>query len=672
MTSKTQRRKSPGILFLEHLEPCDLLWLCLLGEVPEGPRLDPGGLDNQSLSDRLAEVWAQSPSHEFDLAVRGTKVRFSSGVLSLLAGDLFAGDGWAAGPIGRFEERLAPALEAGPCIETGGLARFSFFVNGAHPFEFETIAAFTTARIQGVRSETGALRLEVSGTVTGSDGVFDDLYGGFTGSSELCLFPTYQLEMRLHFTLGRQAPEPLASLVKRVPRNGNGSNGRHHHGVPQPAGRPFARLSEALKQTLANEQTAGNGAGRDLDDMVEQLASATLERLTQAADGGRAPAAAEHNGRFHPPHPVNEPARTRGGTRLTRSRNGRAPLAGSNGNGKRSPVTESFLPDVETGPAERFIPSAAQAQQEIALVRTTPLSPVLEHWAERYAAVGRRDLYLWRWCRYGVEATILSCVAPALRNEVCDTKVLGIMLNVLVDDVADHKGNDDLLEQLLSFPAGGRPPDFGRQTPAHRAYGELAVDIWNVIAARTRQYPCFELYTEMLRYDYLQLCNSMRYAHLLNGNLTLLNLLEHDLYLPHQMNMMISAAFDLMCSPGFDGAELGTLREVLWHAQCMGRIGNLTTTWERELGERDYTSGVYARAVAHGHLTIADLVGGDRERIRAAILAGGHEGYFLSRWQGHRKAILDKHGELRSMDVAALVCGLERLLCSQLGSRGYL
>ncbi|HEV3257245.1 MAG TPA: hypothetical protein VG013_10225, partial [Gemmataceae bacterium] len=523
-----------------------------------------------------------------------------------------------------------------------------------------------------IDAATGAFHLEISGSVTGSDGVFDNLYGGFTGASELRLFPCYRLEMRLHFTLGRQVGRHLAGLAQRAASRGRQPLEVPHAGVRELAGPPFARISEALKQTLAPEATPGQGTDRDLDEIVARLASATVEQLIQSTGGGSVPAGAAHDDTSHPGHPGRGVADDDEPTARTRLRNGGTATAYHNGRGTRLPITESLLRAWEGVQAESFFPSPTEVEGEIALARETLLSPVLRHWARRYAAVGDRHLFLWKWCRYGVEATTLSCVGPGLRDEVCDTKVMGIMLNVLFDDIADHPGNDDLLEQLLNLPFGSSLPDFGRQSPEHQEYGELAVAVWNAIRARTLQYPCFEVHADMLRYDYLQLCNSMRYSHLLNGNLTLLNLVEHDLYLPHQMNMMISAAFDLMCSPRFDGAELGMLREALWHAQCMGRIGNLTTTWERELGEGDYTSGVYARAVAHGDLTVADLLGGDRERIRAAIRAGGHEAYFLSRWQEHRQAILGKRTELRSVDVGALVRGLERLICSQLGSRGAL
>src|SRR5207253_5772344 len=128
----------------------------------------------------------------------------------------------------------------------------------------------------------------------------------------------------------------------------------------------------------------------------------------------------------------------------------------------------------------------------------------------------------------------------------------------------------------------------------------------------------------------------------------LLNLTEHDLYLPHNMHMMVSATLDVMCSPDFDPAEVGKARQAFWHGQCMGRIGNLTTTWERELGEGDFTSGVYARALAHGDVTLAQLQAGDREAIQAAIRQGQHEAYFLCRWQEHRQWLLAHRGQLRS------------------------
>ena len=321
--------------------------------------------------------------------------------------------------------------------------------------------------------------------------------------------------------------------------------------------------------------------------------------------------------------------------------------------------------------AEPFFPSAQDILGEIGHVMTKQLSPTLESWANRYSQVGRRNHYLWKWARCGVEVTTLPCVAPELRDEVCDTKVLGVILDVLLDDVADQNGDQELLRPLLNLPLGGGLPDLTHLPEDQQAYARFTAEVWQEINARARRYPCHHRYADLLAYDYLQLFNTMRYSHLLNRNLALLNLTEHDLYLPHNMHIMVSSTLDLMCSPDFDHDEVGRLREAVWHAQCMGRIGNLVTTWERELGEGDYTSAVYARALAHGDLTLAQLGAGDRERIRAAIRDGRHEAHFLRRWQEHRESLLARRSQLHSFDLGELVAGFQRLICLHLGSRGY-
>jgi len=225
--------------------------------------------------------------------------------------------------------------------------------------------------------------------------------------------------------------------------------------------------------------------------------------------------------------------------------------------------------------------------------------------------VGQRNRFLWKWCLEGVSLTTLPCVDPQLRDTNNVTKVLGVVLDVLLDDVADQSGQESFLEQLLHIPYATTPLTFTEFSAAQQAYADTVRRVWATIQARAQHYPRYREFQALLRYDYRQLLNAMRYSHLVNGDPHLLNLVEHDLYLPHNMHMMVSGTLDLMCSPGFDRAELGKLREVLWNAQCMGRIGNLVTTWEREVGDRDFTSGVFARALQQGVVTVQQLLDAD-------------------------------------------------------------
>jgi hypothetical protein len=335
------------------------------------------------------------------------------------------------------------------------------------------------------------------------------------------------------------------------------------------------------------------------------------------------------------------------------------------------PVVAPVAPLRSASPARLLLPTEEEMKVEIAQVLQKQLSSDLLQWVDGYSQVGKRNLYLWKWCRQGVEVTTLSCVAPELFDFACDTKVLGVVLDVLLDDIADRKGDAALLDQLLSLPFSAQRKRLREVAADERAYAEFTIDVWQEIKRRTAQLPRYEKYASLWRYDYLQLFNAMRYSHLINQDIALLNLTEHDMYLPHNMHIMISATVDLMCSPTFNHHEVGRLREAVWNAQCMGRIGNLTTTWERELGDADFTSGVYARAIAEGDVTVQMLLDHDKAAIAHAITTGGHEEYFMDRWAQHRQRLIDMAPQLASVDLRKLLTGYERLIRLHMGSRGY-
>jgi hypothetical protein len=187
--------------------------------------------------------------------------------------------------------------------------------------------------------------------------------------------------------------------------------------------------------------------------------------------------------------------------------------------------------DVVDDPAATtaFLPSPEAMEEEIATVMAVKLSDEMQPWVEGYARVGRRNSFLWNWCRRGVEVTMLSCVDSSLRDTVCDTRVLGIMLDVLLDDIADHQKDLAFLEQLLGVMETGAQPADDAFAPHQRTYARFTIDVWNEIERRVRQFPRYAEFAEMLRFDYRQLFNVMRYSRLLNEYPEMFNLVEHDL-----------------------------------------------------------------------------------------------------------------------------------------------
>lgn len=313
-----------------------------------------------------------------------------------------------------------------------------------------------------------------------------------------------------------------------------------------------------------------------------------------------------------------------------------------------------------TAAADEFGFSADSLHREQEVIAGRTLSSEVEAWYSIYSQVGERRRFLWQWCEQGAELTTLPCVSPDLFHDVCQTKVLSIMLCVLLDDVADQRGRERFLEYLVKIVDDPHDVDLKGLDQTERHYAEVALELAAIYHERVRGYPRHDAYADLLRYDQLQYFNTMRYSQLLNRNLWLLNPVEHDLYLPHAMDMMSFASIDLMCSPTFNLAELGRLREALWYLQCMGRIGNLLSTWRREIRQQDFTSGVFARAVARGDLTVEQLCQPDSQQIEAAILNGDHEQYFYRRWQYYRKCFVAVSESIASIEMSRLLDGNER------------
>ena len=164
----------------------------------------------------------------------------------------------------------------------------------------------------------------------------------------------------------------------------------------------------------------------------------------------------------------------------------------------------------------------------------------------------------------------------------------------------------------------------------------------------------------------------MRYALLVNQSPSVLNNIEHDLYQPHNMQIMFMSSVDLCASPAFDVNELGIAREIFWHAQRMGRIGNMLTTWQREVLDRDFTSGVFAHCVTSGVLAPSDLRSLPAYEIMSMLETAECHAHFIRDWKSNRDEIVRKLQAVRSCDLTPYLKGFEQLIFLHLASRGLM
>lgn len=309
----------------------------------------------------------------------------------------------------------------------------------------------------------------------------------------------------------------------------------------------------------------------------------------------------------------------------------------------------------------------------VAGIKSIEFSPYLQRWIENYEKVGQRGRFLWQWCLKGVRLTTLSSVTPTLREHVVETKMLSILYGTLIDDIADREQDQEMLEMATSFGSDKWLADrLALWTGRRRDYLEMIGRIWEELWSRCERYPRFDELESLLRFDNHQTLNAMRYALLVNQNPGLLNSIEHDLYQPHNMQIMFMASVDLSASSTFDMNELGVAREIFWNAQRMGRIGNMLTTWEREVLDRDFTSGVFAHALDRGIFTPKDLQTRPAHEIMSLLENAQCQAHFIRDWKEHREQMAARIESFRSFDLSSYLKGFEELILLHLGSRGLM
>ncbi|HVK58672.1 MAG TPA: hypothetical protein VM735_07830 [Candidatus Kapabacteria bacterium] len=317
--------------------------------------------------------------------------------------------------------------------------------------------------------------------------------------------------------------------------------------------------------------------------------------------------------------------------------------------------------------------SAPEVAQIIAEIKQVNFSPYLQQWIRSYESVGQRGRFLWQWCLKGVRMTTLPSVDPDLHPHVVETKLLGILFCSLIDDIADREQDAEMLEMAIAASSNHWAVErLEFWNDRRRAYLEMISSVWNEVWTRCQGYPRFRDFETLLRFDNEQVMSAMRYALLSNQCPGLLNVIEHDLYQPNNMQMIFMATVDLCASPSFNVDELGIVRELFWHAQRMGRIGNMITTWEREVLDRDFTSGIFAFAVHRGILSASDLRTLPAHEIMTLLEDNDCQEHFINEWKHHRTQMLRKLKRVQSVDLMPYLNGVEELFRTHLGSRGLM
>ena len=321
--------------------------------------------------------------------------------------------------------------------------------------------------------------------------------------------------------------------------------------------------------------------------------------------------------------------------------------------------------------------SAASGQELMQRVRQHELPPELDELVDDYVTLeGARDRFMWQWVHQLAPENTLPSVDASYMDKVPTDKTLTILLITLLDDVLEKRRDRVTFEEAAKVPFPGRAIDWDR-AGLDVEYVEFTGRVWRLLHDRLQDAPEYAEWIRLFRYDLKQAINAIEYTNLVIDRPDLATMHDLELYESHNMVMYAYLDIDLMHSSRDYAEELPVLRRAMWSAQQMARIGNWLSTWERELHEGDFSSGILVYAMRNGVISPAELqaVGdGDEATLEAVIdriQSHGIEELFLSRWDVHQAELqaINRH-ELQSMDLEPFIDGLKVVLRYHLASRG--
>lgn len=291
-------------------------------------------------------------------------------------------------------------------------------------------------------------------------------------------------------------------------------------------------------------------------------------------------------------------------------------------------------------------------------------------------AVGIRDEFLWKWLYFVFPSITLSCVDSAYEERVRDEKLIASIFIVLLDDVAEREMDRATFEELSKVPFDHQEPRHEREG-VNAAYLEFAEDIWERLEELLADAPRRTEYQSLFDFDVKQNVNAIDYSYTLNQHLEIANVAESDAYDSNNMMLFTYVNVDLMHSQSFDRGDLSELRQVVWNAQKMARVGNWVSTWEREIREHDYSSGIVIYALENGIVDREELYklsagryAGSSDDIIRRIERAGVEEVFLDEWHRSYEEIQQLEGTIETVDVGSFLSGMEKLMSYHLSTKG--
>lgn len=308
-------------------------------------------------------------------------------------------------------------------------------------------------------------------------------------------------------------------------------------------------------------------------------------------------------------------------------------------------------------------------------INQTSLPSPVHKFSQRYIEeeIGDRNVFIWKWLYKVFEHYQLKTMPNSKSKKARTIKTLLAMFVTIFDDVAEESHDRATFEQIRIIPTPTTPQKTSKEV--NQSVISILCDLHAEITEQLAETPRYEIFEHMFRYDIHQAINSGYYSMLVNesireNNINIMTPTGLDNYDCHNMCFFAFSDIDLMIDPEIDMEDIGLIREVNWDVQQMARIGNWVSTWEREIYEEDFSSGIIACALQRSVTNIEQLQN-DPEAAIEAIEATTIESEFVEKWRKLHTKIQTVDDTANSIDLNHFADRMKTVMMFHLASEGY-
>jgi hypothetical protein len=275
-----------------------------------------------------------------------------------------------------------------------------------------------------------------------------------------------------------------------------------------------------------------------------------------------------------------------------------------------------------------------------------------------------RHRNIWPWLFTASRNLIIDTVPERSKEDLLNTHTIAILLNVMLDEIADLLAEETLLDfALRAIQQNSNSLPLPACFDNFRAYLSVIKDIWDYVQSKVKILPNYPALAGELDYAFRRYWQHLRNSAKLNctikngGKAAHMTLDESLMANGPSMFCLVTGIISLMSIENFFPEKIKEIEEFFMQMECCAVLSNSMTTWRAEVRNRDFTSSVILWALENEIIGDGELARSS-EYITEKIDNSPYQEAFCGKMQEIVHRLEKQDSRIQSFSTTAYIQGM--------------